>query len=672
MAEIVSKEKTVAEIDEILGWGIAVAPFVVAVTFSPLNFDYFGLPKLTSLYLVTLFLVYFQARKWFLTGRIRIPYSAIHALFGFVVFIALATASLSANPLASLFGRFNRYISLLAIICYAIISWFAFKNAKSKGFRDRFNVSFMVTFAVVNIYGLLEIFGLSALRTLFEAHDRTSSTFGNPVFFGGFLAISLPILLAKAMSPLQKSKFAWDNPLAHLSLFCFGLVMLFSTMSRGAWAGALAGVSVVAYLNLKSRHGNKILPRLPYLKLLLIGIIGLSLLLAATLVSVGGVKDLKDAKSLISLENRVEIWKSSILMISNRPLSGYGLDQAKDWFGIYMTKRLASLENALHDRAHDIYLQMFVDGGALYLLAQLWLFTYAIIKGIAHARRTGDYLIAGFTGAVIAYLTQGLTGIATNGQAVFTWFLMGAIAGTAAEKPFVLELKVIKPKLAGVFTTMAIAALTVAALFPLFAEARYFALFKEAEATSSKEVLEDAYRASKYLTMQPYYQLHFATLCLSFAREKEDISYAWIAVKTAKRGIRHAPDSPELYNVLGSSYLAIARETKDERYLEQADNYLGIALSKAPLFVGIHEDLLELYLQKGNYDKVIEHAWFVESVDSRNIRAYVIESIAYRAKGEDNKADKIYKKALSISPNAKMIRRNLIKNTIPDLDKNGE
>ncbi|HZD59247.1 MAG TPA: hypothetical protein VE439_02180, partial [Anaerolineae bacterium] len=117
------KDKLITELDDLLGWGTVATPVAVLLAFSPLNIDYFGLPKVTTLYLITLFLIYLQVKKWFTSGSIDIPIGSVLLPVGAVLVVAGVTALLSTNPLASLIGRSNRYESLLALICYATILW---------------------------------------------------------------------------------------------------------------------------------------------------------------------------------------------------------------------------------------------------------------------------------------------------------------------------------------------------------------------------------------------------------------------------------------------------------------------------------------------------------------------------------------------------------------------
>ncbi|MHB8841550.1 MAG: O-antigen ligase family protein [Candidatus Aquicultor sp.] len=673
MANTSSKEQLITEIDDIILWGTVAAPFIVLLVFSPLNLDYFGLPKLTALYLLTLFLVYLQARKWLATGRIEIPITASLLIAGLVLLGITITAAISANPLASFIGRFNRYESVPAGICFMIIMWFAYKAARNRLFARRFEPVFMGAFALVAVYGMLEVFGLDMLHPGFQTGGRISSTLGNPVFFGGFLAMSIPILLAKALFPPEDDKQVWDHPIIVFSLLGLGAAMLFTTMSRGAWLGALAGTIVVIYQRLKRPKASQIQsPRQNYWALLIILGALLGIIFSVSL-NLGTTRVLDMARASGSLESRIEIWKSSLHMIADRPLTGYGLGQTSDWFNKYTTVHLARIENSFNDRAHNIYLQMAIDGGLPLLLAQLWLIIYVLAnlianiisnifaKGMRSIRQEDRSIAIGLLGTMVAYLTQGLTGIATNELSTFFWFIMGASTGLVTKHAvYLLRHQVNRGVVLKVVAIPTLLLLAVAAITPLAVEARYYALSNEADTTLSDSALENAYAFGTYCAVQPYYQWHLANVCLDFTGDRDDPRYARLAIAPIKRGLRYSPEYPQLLHTLGKAYLTSARYTKDKRDLDLADLYLNRARDKAPLSLGISVDLLELYLRKKKLNEVIQCAESVRTFEGSNLEALVAESAAYELKGDTARAKELLSEAVKSDPNAKGMKDRLL------------
>ena len=651
-----SKDKLVAEIDDILLWCTVAAPFIVLLVFSPFNMDSYSLPKLTALFLITLFLTYFQMRRWLEEGVIRVPIHKAFLLVGVFLLVLAITTFSSANPLASLIGRFERYETLPAYICYAILFWFSFKAAQENGFKQSFNALFMVTFTVINIFGLFDALGANMSQAAVKNAGRIASTIGNPVFFGAFLAISLPILIAKALFPPEQRKRFWDDPRVAFALIGLGLAMLVSTISRGAWLGAVIGSLIPLYKRFKSRKNSSIKgARYPYWLLLVpVGIVS-GILLSAS-VNSGTSSVVNMASSPSSLGTRIELWKSSLQMIAHKPLTGYGLGQTNDWINPFLTLKFTQIESGFVDRVHNIYLQSVIDGGALLLLAQLWLITYVVLKGLRAARNNSDYLAIGFLGALIGYLVQGLSGIATNDLSLFFWCIMGSVVGNAVKGTSrVIEWRVAQGAALKWLALVVLVALSIAALTPPVLEARYSAADSEVRTTMSESALKGACDAAQYLAVQPHYQWFCANLCLDLANDTKDASVARLAITVAKRGLRYSPNYPQLIHTLGTAYLVSARYSRNNKDLGQAEKYLYLALQKAPLDKNTYIDVIMLNLQKGNYDEVIRVSKLLGSIDPQGSRPLISESVAYELKGDKNKADTLLKSAQKLDPGAQSV-----------------
>lgn len=615
MAHAITKEKLIAELDDIISWGTVAAPFIVMLVVSPFNLNSFGLPKVTALYLITLFLAYFQVRKWLETGKIEFTGNPAHLLVGIVVLIAIINTIFSASPLASLLGRFSRQESLLALLCYAIILWFASQQARTATFRERFRLLFVLSFAIASGYGILAILGFDFLGLNSLSEGRVSSLFGNPVFYGTYLSMALPVLFAQALMHRGGASRPWEHPAVTFALLALGLIMLFATLSRGAWLGATVAFLTVAYLAIKT--GQKPMPGSWRLAIILLIGIALVTSLALDLTDQDSNYVSKEVTSSASLENRIEIWKSSLYTIKDRPLLGYGLDQTKDWLNAYLTPKLARLENTLHGRAHNIYLQMLLDGGILFLLAQLWLFIYVIVKGIRVIRQSKNAMTIGFLGAITGYLTQGITGIAMNELSVFFWFILGA---TVSFDQAITKIRIINLPIAGRLRALNLAAvitfsiLAFLAITPLLLEASFSSSLTQAAEHNNESALKQAHEISKYMIHDPYYQREIAEQYLRFAKQKKDVSYARVAVNILERALRYSPHSPELLYKMGLANLTVAQFSGGKKDLDIAGAYYDRALKKAPFLLSIHEEMLQLHLQKHDYPGAIRRAKFIRSI----------------------------------------------------------
>lgn len=655
------KKLFIAELDEIISWGTIAVPLLVALAFFPLNYDYFGLPKLSALYLGTLFLLYFQTRRWLAEGHIEGSLNPVVIPVAVLVVVAVITVAMSATPLASLTGRYNRYNSLPGLLSCAIIFWFAIKSTAHKRiFAERFETLFIPVVFIIAGYGLLEIVGLDILSLKGTHGVRVSSTLGNPVFFGAFLAIALPFLLAKAVMRSGGASSAVRARGVVAALVLFGIAMLFTSLSRGAWMGAAGGFAVVIYYWGRSRQQTLKVVVSSALVILAAFLAGVGIVSMLSGSDIGGIVDAAGSSS--SFASRVEIWKTSLFMIGDKPLFGFGLDQAKDWFNVYMTKGLAGLENALHSRAHNIFLQMGIDGGLPLIFAYLWLFVYVTLKAMRHLRsHPDDYMVIGLLGSLIGYIAQGLTGIATLDQEVLVWFVMGSICGLVSHghwSKIKIRFSGGKPQVAAV-SALAVA-IAAAIVFPLGAEARYLIDADEARTTFSKGALERARRAGKHLLVQPFYQANLARIHLRFAAEFEDPVYARDAAEIVELGLKYAPDGAELRLVRGTAYLTIAELTKDTADIDKATESLEAAHKRTPLMLSVNEDLLEAYLLKGDYRAVLELADAVGTFNGNDAHSMVARVVALEALGKSVEASSSYKKVLKQHPNAAGLKKWLV------------
>ena len=648
----------IAELDEIISWGTIAVPLLVALAFFPLNYDFFGLPKLSALFLGTIFILYFQARRWLAEGHIDMPLRPVLVPIAAVLLVATVSVAMSSTPLASITGRFNRYNSLPGLVSYAVIFWFALKHtAQKRVFTERFETLFVPVVFIIAGYGLLEILGLDILGMKGTHGVRVSSTLGNPVFFGAFLAITLPALLAKAVMFSEETTSAIRSREVAAALVLFSLAMLFTSLSRGAWMGAAAGFVVVIFYWARSGRKPLKIVALWVLILLVAFLAGVGIISMLAGSDVGGIVDAAGSSS--SLASRAEIWKTSLYMIEDRPLFGFGLDQTKDWFNLYMTERLAGLENTLHGRAHNIFLQMGLDGGIPLIFAYLWLYSFVILTGVRHLRsHPDDYMVTGLLGALFGFIAQGLTGIATVDQEVFVWFVMGSIVGMAThgnEREVRVRLSGGKARVAAV-SAMAVLAV-VAILFPLGAEARYLIASEEAKSSLSNGALERARQAAKYLVTQPYYEANLARVYLTVGAELEDPRYAREATEIVEDALEHAPNASELRLVRGMAYLAVAELTREEADIDKAAESLQKAHELTPLMLGINEDRLELYILKGDYREVLETADLIASFEKNHVRSMVARAVALEALGRKAEAKESYNKALKLNSDAKGMKR---------------
>lgn len=135
---------------------------------------------------------------------------------------------------------------------------------------------------------------------------------------------------------------------------------------------------------------------------------------------------------------RGEVWKTTVKLISTRPLLGYGYG----WKGFRTQVRALGLRDlgvpggVIH--AHNIFLEVAYESGLLGLLAFLGLWVQVVAVALRNIRQRGDPFISEINtlalGVFLGALLVGLTDIAYWYERVgtLTWLFIGLVAGTAA------------------------------------------------------------------------------------------------------------------------------------------------------------------------------------------------------------------------------------------------
>ncbi|MEW5946108.1 MAG: tetratricopeptide repeat protein [bacterium] len=274
---------------------------------------------------------------------------------------------------------------------------------------------------------------------------RTSSSFGNPVYFAGCLVLLLPACLGFFLSSRRL--------IERLAAFVI-LPLLFSnlvmTFTRGAWACAAAGVVFTA-VSAGSGETRKILKK--NLAWLLPPAAACALFAAAFLTTnplhqngftiagrIGSLANRGDESAL----QRALIWKTSLRMALDRPLIGVGFGNYGIFHPVYQKDFLDDPFWKKHysfaDSPHNEYLEMVCERGLPALALFLWFALRLVSMGAGTSRRGGaerpDWLCAGVTGGVAALLLYALVQFPFRivPVAVHFWLFAGLVAGISARR----------------------------------------------------------------------------------------------------------------------------------------------------------------------------------------------------------------------------------------------
>ena len=280
-----------------------------------------------------------------------------------------------------------RQFCLRGIITGGILIIFSF-ILQPKTIVSIIEFSIIAVCTVEAVYSLLQLYGvLPSLHGIF----KVTGSFYNPGPLGGFIAVSIPILLHKIFES-DTNKTA--KHILYTALI-INAIALPSTLSRTAWIAAIISTIYISVGNGKLVGVQAALPA--YIK-----IRPKYLLLIFTFFCIVGAVFLWHIKRDSAL-GRLLLWKISALAIADAPIFGsdnfaaaYGAAQEK-----YFANNDASISEKLAagapDYAFNEYLQIGVEYGLLVLIFEVLILGLIIRK--SYREKT-----FGLSGALIAIM----------------------------------------------------------------------------------------------------------------------------------------------------------------------------------------------------------------------------------------------------------------------------
>jgi O-antigen ligase len=364
---------------------VAAGSLPVVYDFIPISVDAYVLPR-AGLALVAGGVVFAAGLMW---GRqrlegLRLPIVA-------VALAAVAAAAVSVSPAVSLVGTYSRYESLPMRLAYIGL----LVGAARLGERQRVVVAYLVGCGVVSVEALWQV----------ASHQpfRPDGNLGQPNLLGALLAMAMPLALEKAWAARRARQVAWRGWLAMAGLYALALAV---STSRSGWLGALVGLAAAAVFVTPRR----LLPAA--------GVAGgLAVAAAAAVLLLSPLRGLNQDTGTA----RIGVWRDSLAVIAERPLTGWGEDTMGLVFGLHQSGDWEPGHN--FDRAHSMPLDLAATQGLLGLAACAWLFG---AWWLSVWRRRGVPGSAGFAGAAAAYLVWSLLNFDWAPATAAFWLLVGA------------------------------------------------------------------------------------------------------------------------------------------------------------------------------------------------------------------------------------------------------
>jgi O-antigen ligase len=293
------------------------------------------------------------------------------------------------------------------------------------------------------VIGLIQLAAHHDLaQTTGTSLERITSVYGSPdnlgLLFDRVIPLWLAVLLLAGLATRWRLLWLAAAPI-------LGLALLF-TWSRGAWVATAAACLLIVALTL--RRGRWIAL--------------LCLVLLAGVVAVDGARVVQAFRSghTHTVQQRVDIWRSSLKMVRKHPLVGVGPD---NFLHYYAPQRAPgapwynpckpglgyvepdALAEPCTSHPHDELLDFWLSTGLLGLIAFLWLEVRFWLVATTFWRRlrssTEAALVLGAMAAMAAILVHGTVDNSyfLMDLALIFWFLFGLMSFLTSESPFRLR-----------------------------------------------------------------------------------------------------------------------------------------------------------------------------------------------------------------------------------------
>ena len=404
-------------IDNAVAWLLVVAGPLVAIFVNTTNStDPVNVPKMlvmSILAFIVLGLILTQLRDLELKEVRLVVIASGLFLVAIVASVVFSSAPLSQKFYGT-YGRntgFLTYASLLFLFLGAAL-------VRQKSFHRKVVRGLSIVGVVNVLYGILQLTHNDPLPWN-NTYGTILGTFGNPDFVSAFLGLSVVVCLAWLLGNLKN----WKVVVLSVIYILATLVEIKKSHAIQGLAVTAIGISIVGFFFIRAKIKSK-WPTLTYLIVVLItGITaGFGALQKGPLVKYV-------YKGSVSL--RGEYWAGAINTGRSHPFFGVGLDSYGDWYRL--ERRPSAIvrpgPNTVVNTAHNVFLDMFANGGYLLLLSYLaiiFLSALALFR-LAKRSRTYDTTFVALSAAWIGYQAQAVISINQIGLAIWGWLLTGAI-----------------------------------------------------------------------------------------------------------------------------------------------------------------------------------------------------------------------------------------------------
>ena len=252
-------------------WLLAVIASALAVSPADWMLSYIQMPKVVLLRILVSLMVILWVLEWAISSKSSVlprpiltwttlklwasrePTRWLTIAVGVFLATYVLSTLLSSSFRISVWGRSagEDGYSLYNMLTYFLLFLVVATHLRSKPQLWRLLIVIACVGAITSGIGVLQRLGIDALALGTDPLNRIGATFGNSIFMGAFLVMTIPISLAVLLyleRRFQNKSIAafWTIP------FTLQLVAIELTLSRGPWIGLTASLAVFILIGLKA------------------------------------------------------------------------------------------------------------------------------------------------------------------------------------------------------------------------------------------------------------------------------------------------------------------------------------------------------------------------------------------------------------------------------------
>ncbi|MBE0448165.1 MAG: O-antigen ligase family protein [Actinobacteria bacterium] len=595
----------------------------------PPTYSVFDLPKAMLLIVLASLIGCAWVIKVARDGRLIWRRTPLDIPLALLFMVVVGSTLFSINPGTSLTGPSisDRHESFSVWVAYLLIAAAASQFLVQRKVLLAFLKAVVLTATGISIYAIFQHFGIDYFQYDVSGLDiiRPPGTLGQPTYLGTYLVLALPIsyaLTAVLAQKLQRLGYA-------LSAGVIGVALIF-TYTRGAWLAAIIAVLFTMFYAFSRQSQHRV--RLLGLALCVFLVVLLAALFSGSFDLVS--ERVSSALNLTgSASERLVLWKSTLNLIRERPLLGWGVETFEDIFPLVETLALLKTHGVVSaDRPHNQALYISFSMGIIGFLAYLWFLVAVFLAGLRAVRSTSERFflaLAGIMGAFLGYIISEQFLFSVVGATPIFYALAGVLQ---VKSDRVSMLEVSRQKALGLQVASVIIVVIVLVMVGTFTAADVFyergnEALGEGEPIRALDYYEMAVRVNPW---HEWYALALVNTAASLSLKNPDFSWkTGVALPHLERAIERNPYNRDLYVALGDLYLSQAM-TGDTADYEKSIAAYQDAIERSPLLITAHLQLGRVLFVQGKPEEALYHLDLVTKLQPENEIARELVKEIYR------------------------------------------